>query len=105
MAQREVGREPLIDGEVGPFYVALNHAAFYLLSVIFFALVPVVAWLVRDASTPLQVAVAGGSALEAGAVAHIYVQRVLRRSVAEGWAVHTLVTTLSAVVLFAALTL
>jgi hypothetical protein len=72
MAQHEVDRrDTLIDGEVGPFYVALNYAAFYLLAIIFFVLVPVLAWLVRDAAMPLQAVIAGGSALEAGAVAHI----------------------------------
>lgn len=93
----------LIEGEVGPFYVALNHAAFYLLAIIFVALVPLVAWLLRDASMPLQAVVAGGSALEAGAVAHIYVERVRGRSPALGWSVHAVVAAVTAVVLFAAL--
>lgn len=104
MAQRDADRRGvLIDGEVGPFYVAMNHAAFYLLAVIFFALVPLVAWLLRDASMPVQAMVAGGSALEAGAVAHIYVERVLRKSAPVGWGVHALVAAVSGVALFGAL--
>ena len=104
MARDEADRGgKLIDGEVGPFYVAMNHAAFYLLAVIFAALVPLVAWLLRDASMPIQIAVAGGSALEAGAVAHIYVQRVLGKPAAAGWTVNAVVAALTGVALFAAL--
>ena len=78
-------------------------SAFYLLAIIFVALVPLVAWLLRDASMPLQAVVAGGSALEAGAVAHIYVERVRGRSPALGWSVHAVVAAVTAVALFAAL--
>ena len=102
-SQQDAGHRQLIEGDVGPFYVALNQAAFYLLAVIFAALVPLVAWLLRDASMPLQVLVAGGSALEAGAIAHIYVQRVRGRSPALGWSVHAVVAALVAAALFAAL--
>lgn len=104
MKQRQGAPYPgLIEGEAGPFYVALNRAAFYLLTAVFAALVPLVAWILRDASMPIRAAVSAGCALEAGALAHIYVQRVLGRSAPAAWTAHALVAVLSGSALFAAL--
>jgi len=85
-------RSDLIEGGVGPFYVALNRAAFFLVAGVFVAIIPVALYLVRDAALPIMITVAGGIALEAGAVAHILLERVMRRPAREAWVAHAIVS-------------
>ncbi|MEX0750114.1 MAG: hypothetical protein WD359_04820 [Dehalococcoidia bacterium] len=96
-------RDGLIEGAVGPFYVAINRATFLLVTAIFLAIIPVVVYLLRDASVPLIWVVAGGISLEAGAVAHIAVERVLRKPVRQAWMAHGAVSGLLVVTLLAIL--
>jgi hypothetical protein len=82
----------LIEGGIGPFYVAVNRAAFLLVAGVFFAVIPVVIYLTRDAATPVALAVVAGIALEAGAVAHIMTERVLGFASRAAWLSHTAVS-------------
>jgi hypothetical protein len=91
----------LIEGGVGPFYVALNRATFFLVAAIFFAAAPVVAFVLRDAPLALRIAVLAGIALESGAVAHIACERVFHAPARIGWAAHVAVSALVAAALFA----
>jgi hypothetical protein len=100
-AGRHAGGQ-LIEGGIGPFYVAVNRAAFFLVAGVFIAVIPLVVYLIRDASTPIVFAVVAGIALEAGAVAHIMVERVLTFTARAAWLSHAAVSVAmaSALVLF-----
>jgi hypothetical protein len=68
---REHRADGLTVGSVGPFYVALNRAALYLVSGIFLTAAPLVIFVLRDASTPVRLVVSFGVSMDTGTLAQI----------------------------------
>jgi hypothetical protein len=89
---QEQRADGLIVGSVGPFYVALNRATFYLVGGIFLIVAPVLILLIRDGSTPLRLAVSFGVSMETGTLAHVWMERILGMRGALPWAAHGLIT-------------
>ena len=85
---RQQRADGLIIGSAGPFYVALNHAAFYLVVIIFFIAAPIVVFVLRDAGSLVRVVVAGGIAMETGTIVHIWLERVRGWRGAAPWVIH-----------------
>ena len=82
----------LVEGSVGPFYIAFSHATFYLLTVIYVSIAPLLVYVIRDASTSVRIVVAAGLAMETGALAHIYLERIRDVHKAASWGAHAVVS-------------
>ena len=82
----------LVEGSVGPFYIAFSHATFYLLTVIYLSIAPLLVYVIRDASATVRIAVAAGLAMETGALVHIYLERIRDVHKAASWGVHAVVS-------------
>jgi hypothetical protein len=81
-------RSNLIEGNAGPFYVAMNRATFYLCSGIFIATAPVVIYLMHDAPSGWRYTIEAGTAVEVGTLLHIAVDRIYGWPPSAAWAVH-----------------
>ena len=82
----------LVEGSVGPFYIAFSHATFYLLAGIFATIAPLLIYVIRDSSASVQVVVAAGVAMETGALVHIYLERIRDIHKAESWGAHAIIS-------------
>jgi hypothetical protein len=89
----------LIVGSVGPFYVALNRATFYLAGAIFLTAAPWIILFIRDAATPVRLVVSFGVSMETGTLVHVWMERVRGMEGLLPWMAHLAVT----VVLFGAI--
>ena len=67
---------PLIEGGIGPFYVAMNAATFYLIAVAYALASVVLAVVLRGRAPALRLALAVFIPFEAGLLAHIYVEKL-----------------------------
>lgn len=91
-SKHQRGTGTLVEGVAGPFYIALNHATFYLLAGIFVSAAPLIVYLVRNASDPARVVVAFGVAMETGTLVHILLERIRGYPVLLSWIAHALVS-------------
>lgn len=66
----------LIEGTVGPFYVGVNLATFYLLAAVYAVISLAVVYLLRDRGGWLRVGAAVFLPLETAALLHIYLQKI-----------------------------
>jgi len=82
----------LVEGSVGPFYIAFSRATFYLLVVIYLTIAPLLVYVIRDASTSVRLVVAAGLAMETGALAHIYLERIRDVHKLASWGAHAVVS-------------
>lgn len=89
---REQRAGGLVEGSVGPFYIGFSHATFYLLAGIFATIAPLLIYVIRNSSTSVQVVVAAGLAMETGALAHIYLERVRDIHKLASWGAHAIVS-------------
>ncbi len=67
---------PLIEGGIGPFYVAMNAATFYLIAAAYVVASVLLAIVLRGRAPALRVALAIFIPFEAGLLAHIYVEKL-----------------------------
>jgi hypothetical protein len=95
------GAGGLIEGSVGPFYVALNRATFLLVGAIYALAVVTAGVVLRDLPAGWRVALALGLGFEAGTVAHIFTGRFLGWPRGRTLAVHAGTGAVVAAALFA----
>ena len=66
----------LIEGGIGPFYVAMNAATFYLIAAAYAVASVVLAIVLRGRAPALRIALAVFIPFEAGLLAHIYAEKL-----------------------------
>lgn len=101
VAENKRRGEGLIEGRIGPLYVAMNHATFFLCAGLFLVSAPFVILLMRGASAPWRLTVEAGTAMETGTLLHIVVDRIYHWPARWAWGVHFA----TAVVLFSVMLL
>lgn len=69
-------REQLIEGAIGPFYVALNAPTFYLIAGAYSVVSVVLVLVLRDRTPGLRLALAVFIPFETGLLAHVYVKKL-----------------------------
>src|SRR5262245_50232041 len=84
----DTARRRLIEGNAGPFYVAMNRATFYLCASIFIITAPIVVYLMRSAPLGWRISVEAGTAIEMGTLLHILVDRVYGWRPLPAWGLH-----------------
>ena len=97
------GEGPLIEGRIGPFYVAVNAATFYLMAAAYTVASLFLIFVLRDRTPMLRLALAVFIPFETGLLAHVYVEKLAGWSRRRATMLHLLVSLLS--VPFALLTL
>ncbi len=93
----------LVEGSVGPFYIAFSRATFYLLCAIYLTIAPLLIWVIRDSSTSVRLVVAAGLAMETGALAHIYLERIRDIHKLASWSAHAVVSLVALAVILGVL--
>lgn len=66
----------LIEGSIGPFYVAINAATFYLIAAVYLIATLALVVLLRGRAPGLRLALAIFLPFETGFLAHIYVEKL-----------------------------
>lgn len=85
----------LIEGRVGPFYVALNAATFYLIAAVYAVASLALVVVLRERAPLLRLALAIFIPFETGLLAHIYVEKLLGWGRGRSTVLHLLVSLLS----------
>jgi hypothetical protein len=67
---------PMIEGHIGPFYVAMNAATFYLIAAVYALASVGLLVVLRDRAPLLRLALAVFIPFETGLLAHIYVEKL-----------------------------
>ena len=85
----------LIDGGIGPFYVAINAATFYLIAAVYLVASVALVFILRDRAPGLRLALAIFIPFEVGLLAHIYAEKLACWSRRSAILLHLAVSVLS----------
>ncbi len=92
-ATRAHGR--LIEGRIGPFYVALNEATFYLIAAVYAVASDTPVFVLRDKAQGLRLALAIFIPFETGLLAHIYAEKLRGWPAGRARLLHLVISVLS----------
>lgn len=66
----------LIEGSIGPFYIAISRATLYLLAAVFFPLAGAALFWLRDSAPAVRIVLAFGIGMETGTLIHIFLEKI-----------------------------
>lgn len=85
----------LIEGGIGPFYVAVNAATFFLIAGVYLVVSLALVFLLRERAPALRLALAIFIPFETGLLAHVYVEKLVGWSKRRASSLHLVVSLLS----------
>jgi hypothetical protein len=89
------GGGPLLEGGIGPFYVAVNAATFYLIAATYAVATVALALLLRGRAPGVRLALAVFIPFETGLLAHVYAEKVVGWTKRQATLLHVLISLLS----------